>query len=99
MAELVTEGVEERASYVSLPVEFAKEVLGATPWERQEAILEALRDHSRVTVCSAHGVGKTWVAAAATLWFLYTREPAIVLTTAPTHRQVKEILWREIRRQ
>jgi hypothetical protein len=86
-------------SYEGRPVEFAREVLGATPWERQEAILNALRDHSRVTVCSAHGIGKTWVGAAATLWFLYTREPVIVLTTAPTHRQVKEVLWREIRRQ
>ena len=35
---------------------------------------------------------------AAALWYLYTRDPVAVLTTAPTHRQVKEILWREIRR-
>ncbi len=99
MANTETVVRAERADYERCPVEFAREVLQAKPWEGQEAILEALRDHSRVTVCSAHGVGKTWVAAASTLWFLYTREPAIVLTTAPTHRQVKEVLWREIRRQ
>ncbi len=81
------------------PVGFVLEVLGVQPWERQQEILLALREHRRVTVRSAHGVGKSWVAACAALWFLYTRDPVVVLTTAPTHRQVKEILWREIRRR
>lgn len=84
--------------YRSDPVAFVREVLQATPWDKQARILEALRDHSRVTVRSAHGVGKSWVAACAVLWFLYTRDPVTVLTTAPTQRQVREILWREIRR-
>ena len=99
MTNTVGTAAEERISYADQPVAFARDALNAKPWEQQEAILKALQDHGRVTVCSAHGVGKTWVAAAATLWFLYTREPVIVLTTAPTHRQVKEVLWREIRRQ
>lgn len=80
------------------PVRFVREVLGGDPWHRQIEILAALRDHPRVTVRSAHGVGKTWVAACATLWFLFTRRPVAVLTTAPTYRQVREVLWREIRR-
>jgi phage terminase large subunit len=84
--------------YQGDPIAFAREVLRAAPWSKQAEILEALRDHPRVTVRSAHGVGKSWMAACAALWFLYTREPVAVLTTAPTHRQVKEILWREIRR-
>lgn len=33
----------------------------------------------------------------AVLWFLNTFNPCVVLTTAPTERQVKELLWREIR--
>ncbi len=32
------------------------------------------------------------------LWFLYTHPNSIVVTTAPTGRQVKRILWQEIRR-
>jgi len=79
-------------------VEWVSDVLGATPWDRQADILRALAAEPRVTVRSGHGVGKTWTAAAAALWFLYTREPVVVLTTAPTHRQVREVLWREIRR-
>ena len=37
-------------------------------------------------------------AAVAVLWFLSCYAPAIVITTAPTARQVRHILWREIRR-
>ncbi len=85
--------------YRNDPAAFVREVLGGKPWPTQEAVLQALADHQRVTVRSCHGVGKTWLAACSVLWFLYTREPAVVLTTAPTHRQVKEVLWREIRRQ
>ena len=33
----------------------------------------------------------------ATLWWLMSYDNAIVITTAPSERQVKELLWREIR--
>ncbi len=32
------------------------------------------------------------------MWFLYTHPNSVVVTTAPTGRQVKRILWQEIRR-
>ena len=32
------------------------------------------------------------------LWFLYYHDPAIVLSTAPTFRQVRHILWRQVHR-
>src|SRR5581483_9364979 len=32
-------------------------------------------------------------------WFLYCHRPAVVLTTAPTWRQVESLLWEEIRRR
>ncbi len=56
-----------------------------------------LEKYDRVSVKSGHGVGKSCIAGAAALWFLYTHIPSKVITTAPTERQVKEILWREIR--
>lgn len=83
--------------YQEDPVAFAREVLGGDPWEKQVEILEAVRDHERVTVRSCHGVGKTYVAACAALWRLHCFRPSIVLTTAPGHRQVKDVLWRQIR--
>ena len=82
------------------PLFFSRHVLGGEqPWERQAEILLAVRDSNRVAVRSGHGVGKTWTAARAVIWFLYSHPHSIVLTTAPTHRQVRSILWAEIRRQ
>src|SRR5207244_4140745 len=44
------------------------------------------------------GVGKSWVAASAALWWVYAHHPSLVLTTAPTARQVENLLWAEINR-
>jgi phage terminase large subunit len=91
-------GVRELASYQQDPVRFVREVLESELWSRQVEILEAIRDHPQVTVRSGHGVGKTFVAACAALWWLYSFRPSLVLTTAPTARQVESLLWGEIRR-
>jgi len=79
------------------PAWWVRHVLGAVPWEKQVEILEAVRDHPKTAVASCHGAGKSWVSAKAALWFLYSYPGSIVVTTAPTFRQVKRILWREIR--
>ena len=78
------------------PVEFAGEVLGVELWAKQRELLSALPDHHRVAVKSGNGLGKGFGAAVAVLWYLYTHDPAIVLSTAPTFRQVRYILWRQI---
>lgn len=78
------------------PVFFVRQVLGGDPWEKQEEILKAVRDHKRVAVRACHGVGKTKVAAWVALWFLYTHPNSKVITTAPTWHQVENLLWREI---
>ncbi len=80
------------------PAGFAREVLGVTLWEAQVKIASDVRDHPRVTVSACYGSGKTFLAAVLVLWWLYTRRPAMVVTTAPTGRQVKALLWREIRK-
>lgn len=78
------------------PVYFAEEILGVFPWEKQKQILYSIRDNNNTCVASGHGVGKTFVSAVATLWFLFTHENARIITTAPTNRQVESILWAEI---
>jgi len=83
--------------FAEQPVAFAERALGVDLWSKQVEVLEALRDGPRVTVRACHGVGKTFVAASAALWFLYTRKPSVVLTTAPTGRQVRQVLWRQLR--
>ena len=79
------------------PAWFVKHHLGAKPWQKQIDILNAIRDHDFVAVRSCNGSGKTYTAALATLWWLMAHDEAVVLTTAPSERQVKELLWREIR--
>lgn len=80
------------------PVWFCRHVLGVKPWAKQCAVLESLRVHDRVAVRSGHGTGKSFIAACAALWFLFSHYPAKVVTTAPTWNQVRHILWNEIRR-
>jgi reverse gyrase len=82
--------------YQKNPVAFLREVLGVEPWSKQEQIIESVRDNSNTCVASGHGVGKTFISACATLWFLCTHYGARVITTAPTNRQVESILWAEI---
>ena len=87
-----------RASWANDPVRFTSETLGASPWTKQVEILEAIRDNVRVAVRSCNGSGKTYIAAHVVLWWLMCHPDAIVITTAPTAHQVRNILWREIRR-
>ena len=60
-------------------------------------MLSALPDNHRIAVKSGNGLGKGFCASVAVLWFLYTHDPAVVLSTAPTFRQVQHVLWRQIR--
>ena len=80
------------------PLVFAQDVLKVSLWAKQKEVLAALPDNRRVAVKSGNGLGKGFSAAAAVLWFLHCHDPAIVLSTAPTFRQVRHILWRQIRR-
>ncbi len=79
------------------PTWWVRTILGHDPWEKQIEIIESVRDHKETAVRSCHDVGKSFSAADVSLWFLYNHRPSIVLTTAPTDRQVKKILWKEIR--
>ena len=49
-------------------------------------------------VPSCHDAGKSFLAARLAAWWIGTHPPgeAFVLTSAPTHRQVKGVLWQEI---
>lgn len=87
-------------AYASDPVAWVDGRLGQFAWSKQREILEAVRDRRRVAVRSAHGVGKSHVAALTACWWLDVHPPgsAFVVTTAPTFPQVRAILWRYIRR-
>lgn len=79
------------------PVFFTKHVVGlATPWDKQCEIMYSVRDNFRTTVRSCNGAGKTFTAASTVAWFLTSHPQSIVISTAPTSRQVRELLWQEI---
>lgn len=80
------------------PVRWAEEKMGLELWSGQKEILTSVRDHPLTAVKSCHEIGKSYSAALTVCWWLDTHEPgsAFVVTSAPTDKQVKAILWREI---
>ena len=81
-----------------MPLPFANDVLRVQLWSKQKEVLTALPSRRRVAVKSGNGLGKGYCAAVAVLSFLYYHDPAIVLSTAPTFRQVRHVLWRQVHR-
>lgn len=72
-------------------------VLGASLWLSQKAIAQSTFHFPRTTVRKCEVSGGSYVAARIVLAFLYNYKPSIAITTAPTNRQVEDVLWREIR--
>lgn len=50
-------------------------------------------------VRASHSVGKTMVSGGLVNWWYDTFSPGIAITTAPTDRQVNDLLWKEVRVQ
>lgn len=82
--------------YQRHPVEWVRDFLGIELCDYQVEIIEALVDNRIVAVKSCHSAGKSFVASCAVLWFLFCHPDSKVITTGPTSRQVKGILWSEI---
>ena len=91
--------MEGPSGIVPTPLEFASDILGVNLWAKQREVLGSLVEHRRVAVKSGNGLGKGFCAAVALLWFLHVhKDAAIVLSTAPTFRQVRHVLWRQVHR-
>lgn len=88
--------VEAMQNYINAPHIFTRQVLGVVPDDWQEEALQAIGSRSRVAIRSGHGVGKTALEAWICLWFLFTRLYPKIPCTAPTQRQLYDILWPEI---
>lgn len=78
-------------------VEFVRDVLRRNPWSKQEDIIRDVFKYKVVAVASCNAAGKSDVASDIALAFLNLKPSSIVITTAPTWRQVKDVLWRYIR--
>src|SRR6185503_5507907 len=82
------------------PVKWAKEKLNESLWSKQREIIYSVRDNRRTAVKSCHSAGKSFLAARAICWFLDSSVigESFCVSSAPTFRQVRAILWREISR-
>lgn len=88
------------SKYYLDPVGYAVEVLKVTPTPDQATIASAfLTPPYKVKVRAGHNVGKTFMFAWLANWWYDTRLPGVVITTAPTKRDVIDLLWTEIRLQ
>lgn len=91
--------------------EFFRDVLNVRLWRKQrrlndtiDASFRRLRDDEaesrdrRIFVRTGHGIGKTFDFAGVVCWAMACWDPPpVVITSAPTFRQVKDQLWREVR--
>lgn len=82
--------------YKRKPSTFIKEVLGCNIWEMQSNIIDAIFEYSQVAVKTCNATGKTYIAARIAVAYLFLHPNSIVVTTAPTWKQVTNALWREI---
>lgn len=95
-----TPEVFARRRYLQDPVRWVRERLNEFLWSKQREIMESVRDHRKTAVHSCHEIGKSFIAARICTWWIDNHPPgeAVVVTSAPTARQVRQILWKEIGR-
>lgn len=83
--------------YANDPIGFIEKELKTRLTEEQQAIALSVRDNRETNVQAGHGVGKTRLSSGLVLWWIFAMG-GLAITTAPTQRQVQELLWGEIRR-
>ena len=84
--------------------------LGVKPWSGHpeftgpdllksilDSVFNETNDRRFTAVESGHGVGKSLIASAIACTWIAQHEEAVVITLAPTHSQVNNVLWRYIR--
>lgn len=82
------------------PVEYARAVLRVEPIPVIQNVLRSLTQPPfKTLVKSGHNIGKSHAAAIAINWFFDTFAPCAVISTAPTQRDVCDVLWKEVRMQ
>lgn len=93
--------VNPYARYANDPVAFISDTGGLDEviWSKQKEICYSIVEYQRTAVKASHSNGKTMIMSRLGVWHLVTKPlgESMLLTTAPTNRQVEFILWKEIR--
>ena len=79
------------------PTLFPRKICGVNFTDYQEDIFADVWSYDKVAVKSCNGSGKSHVSGNLALTFCYTIKKSIIITTAPTARQVEKLIWKEIR--
>lgn len=79
------------------PVDWQHTFLNRALWDKQRDIVRAVATSSKriTSITGCHGSGKTFAISGLVPYELLTEQDSIVLTMAPTLRQVK-LMWNEI---
>jgi phage terminase large subunit len=89
--------LELRSLWKQSPTVYVQQRFGIEPTWQQAQILQAiLPSGAKVSVRSGHGIGKSSSAAWIIAWFIETHDFAKIPCTAPTARQLRDILWGEL---
>lgn len=74
---------------------FQRQILKRRLWSKQTQLCEAIETRRSVSVKGCHGSGKTFTVSGLVPYELLKDTESVVLTVAPTFRQVK-LIWNEI---
>jgi phage terminase large subunit len=86
----------------AIPLQFVQEAFDWSnvpqdgPSEQQIELFSNFNKGPRISIRSGHGTGKDAGTAMLILWFMSTRAYPKVVCTAPTARQLYDILWSEL---
>lgn len=88
------------ARYEGNPEGFITEGLGETLWSKQREICQSVVQNQRTAVAACHAPGKSHLSGRILAWWIASHAPgtALGITIAPTHRQVRNIIWPHVRR-
>jgi len=78
------------------PISFVREVFGAEPTWQQKQFLSLLPRERQIAIRSGHGTGKSASLSWAVMWFLLCFPQSKIVCTAPSRRQLFDVLWAEI---
>ena len=80
------------------PVSFATKILGAQLFPRQEEMMWALCNYSRLAVAGCNASGKTFCIVPYPQWRLTVADAIEIIQIAPTESQSKGVYWTDMRR-
>lgn len=82
------------------PYGFITFILGEHLWSKQREICEAVADNPKVAVPATNSCGKSFLMSRMVVWWVCAHDPKTtrVVTFAPSFRQVRDIIWKELRK-